>query len=168
MAIVFTKTIAITNDDALPRQANVSVTDGGVVKESVGTMELSATDSIASILRFIRVRSSTRMTALRVYNDAITTAAGDIGLYRIAADGGAVVDVDFFGSAVAFTSASLIGADVLYEANAGPADVANIEKRIWQQLGLTADPGVQYDIAVTLTTAATGAGTLSLKANFVD
>jgi hypothetical protein len=46
--------------------------------------------------------------------------------------------------------------------------VAKIEQPLWQQLGLTADPGVMYDIAATLTAAAGSAGTVSLKVRVVN
>lgn len=168
MAVVNTKSTPITNADAKPRLPNTAVTDGGPVLEKVGTLEAVSGDSINSVYRMLRIRSSTRVTELLLYCDAITTCAADVGLYRTADDGGAVVDADFFASAQSLASASVVGLNVLYEAAAGPADVANIEKRVWQMLGLTADPGVQYDVALTLTAAAGSAGTVSLKCRYVD
>jgi len=50
----------------------------------------------------------------------------------------------------------------------GVFDVANIEKRLWEALGLSADPKIWYDIVVTLTAAAGSAGTISLKTRYVD
>ena len=168
MAVVNTKSIPITNADAKPRLPNVAVTDGGIVQENVGTIEAVSGDSINSTYRMLRISSSTRVTELLLYCDAITNCSADIGLYRTADDGGAVVDADFFASEQQLGMASVVGLNVLYEAVAGPADVANIEKRIWQMLGLSADPGIQYDVVLTLTTAAAATGTVSLKCRYVD
>ena len=163
MAVVNTKSIPITNADAKPRLPNTAVTDGGIVLEKVGTLEAVSGDSINSTYRMLRIHSSTRVTELLLYCDAISTCVADIGLYRTADDGGAVVDADFFASVQSLATASVVGLNVLYE-----ADVANIEKRIWQMLGLSADPGIQYDVVLTLTAAAGSAGTVSLKCRYVD
>lgn len=168
MAVVNLKTTEITNDDSKPRIPNVAVTDTGTLKESVSTIVVTNGDSIASTYRMLRVKSSTRISSLLLYTDAITTATADVGLYRTTQDGGAVVDVDFFATAQALTAAIVTGAEIQYEAAAGVTDIANINKRIWQQLGLTSDPGVQYDIVLTLTAAAGSTGDVSLKVRFVD
>jgi len=83
-----------------------------------------------------------------------TTGAADIGVYQTAANGGAVVSAALFGSAVVLTTA-LVHSDVTHES--GTYTVADVEKPLWQALGLSADPGIEYDIAATLT-AANGAG----------
>lgn len=168
-AVVTTKSTAITNLDAAPRVKNNALIAHGKIREFVGTVEVANGDSIASILRMVRVHSAWRVTDVLLFCDAITSAAADIGLYDVAdVNAGAVVDVDFFASAQSIASALLTGTQVLYEAAAGPADVANIEKAIWQQLGLSADPGKWYDVALTLTAAATAAGTVSLKVRVVE
>lgn len=168
MAVVNLKATQITNDDAKPRIPNVAVTDTGLLKESVATIVLTNGDSIASTYRLIRVKSSTRISQLLLYTDAITGCAADVGLYRTTQDGGAVVDVDFFATAQSLASAITAPVDIQFEAAAGVTDINNINKRIWQQLGLTSDPGVQYDIVLTLTGAAGATGDVSLKARFVD
>lgn len=98
-----------------------------------------------------------------MFNTAITSAAGDIGLYRTTADGGAVVDADFFTAAASLATASagtnVIGGNVLAPANR--------EKRLWEALGLAADPVTYYDVAVTLTAAATAAGTVGIQLSWV-
>lgn len=170
MAVVNTKSSTITAGDVT---AGISTPidprlTGSRVREKVGTLEVANGDSIGSTLRLVRVRSSDRISALRVYCDAITSAAADFGLYRTARDGGAAVDVDFFATAQSIATAILTGTDITFEANAGPANVANIEQPLWQALGLTADPGVEYDITATLTAAATAAGTLSVRVHYVD
>lgn len=164
MAVENRKATAVTNADASPtQQFNPTRILGGRVKEEVGTIELANGDSIASVNRFGRVSSGWRVSQLLLSTDAITGAAADIGLYDTAANGGAVVDADLFGSAVSLASAQS-GVDVAFEAG----DIANAEKAIWELLGLTSDPGKQYDVAATLTAAATAGGTAALRIRYVD
>ena len=44
----------------------------------------------------------------------------------------------------------------------------DVEKPLWEALGLTADPRKLYDIAMTLTAAAAATGDISLKVRYVD
>lgn len=167
MAVVAVKSTAITNADA--KVLNNSRIFRTEVYEAVGTVEAANGDSIASIYRFCRVPSNARISRVLLSCDAITSGAGDVGVYKTARDGGAVVDVDFFGSAVSIASA-LVNSDVTHEAD--PADSgagygkADVEKPLWQALGLTADPYLEYDIAITLTAAAAAAGTMNLTVQF--
>ena len=168
MAVVNTKSTAVTNADATPQVHTGAYIIAGKIREMVGTLEAVNGDSIGSTYRFFRVHSSWRPSEIKLYCDAITTCAGDVGLYDTSENGGAVVDADFFASAQSLASAILTGTDITYEANTGPADVSKIEQRLWQLLGLTADPGKFYDVVVTLTAAAGSAGTISLKGRFVE
>lgn len=171
MAVVTPKSAAITNADATPPRLTNSRVIRGRLHESVGTLEVANGDSIASIFRLCRVPSNARMSQVLLSCDAITSAAADIGLYKTARDGGAVVDVDFFASAASIASA-LVNSDVTHEAD--PADGgagfghADSEKPLWECVGLTADPGGSYDIALTLTAAATAAGTVSLRTRYTE
>lgn len=172
MAVELVKSTAVTNATAAPRVNNPMSIDGGRIKERVGKAELTATASIASIARLIRIKSSDRLSRLFLSCDALTSAAADIGIYDIdSVNSGAVVDVDFFASAQSI-AAALVNTDVGHEAD--PADagagfgLADVEKKVWELLGLTADPGKEYDIALTLTAAATAAGTVVLRLQYVD
>lgn len=167
MAVVFTKSTQITNRDAVPRVIN----NPGIVKAAgylgSATLEVANGDSIASILRLATIPSNACGEIVKLYCDAITSAAGDFGIYRTTADGGAVVDVDFYASAQSIAAAITTGTEIQHEADATDAGagfgLADLEKPLWQRLGLAADPGVDYDIACTLTAAATAAGTLGLR-----
>jgi hypothetical protein len=113
----------------------------------------------------VRVWSGWRVTDVILDCDAITTCAADIGLYRTAADGGAVVDADFFASAQSLATV-LNSQNVTNES--AVVDIANKGKRLWEMLALTADPGVWYDVVVTLTAAAGSAGTVTLRVRFAE
>ncbi len=170
MAVVNTKAASITSSDA--GQAVKKTLNGGILKESVGTLEVANGDSIASTLRLCRIASNDRISRVLLSCDAITSAAADVGIYDIASvNSGAVVDADFFASAQSIASA-LVHQDVTHEADAADAGagygLADVEKPLWQALGLTSDPGKLYDVVATLTAAATAAGTVSLKVQYVD
>jgi hypothetical protein len=84
------------------------------------------------------VRSSDKVNSILFWAPDIgTTVAADVGLYDTAANGGAVVDADFYASAVSFASGPYNAVDVTYEALVAGGSLANGEKRIWEALGLT-------------------------------
>lgn len=159
MAVEARKSTLITNADATPVVLNSPRVDGGAERVAVATMEIVNADSVASTYRMFRVPSNAVMTDLRIYAPDIgTTTIADIGLYL--ADGGAVVDADFFGSAVSLKDGAINGTDVLHEA--AVFTIANSGKELWSALALTSDPGVLYDVTLTLTGAADATGTIKL------
>ena len=161
MAVVAVKSTLITNADALPAVLNSPRVDGGFERIEVATAAITDTDSIGSTYRMFRVPSNAVMTDLRIYSPDIgTTTISDIGLYRTAKDGGAVVDADFFASALSLKDGALNGTDVLHES--AVFSIANSGKELWDALGLTSDPSVFYDVAFTLTAAADATGTVKL------
>lgn len=159
MAVVAVKSTLITNADATPVVLNSPRVDGAFEHVKVATAAITDTDSIASTYRMFRVPSNAVMTDLRIYSPDIgTTTISDIGLY--AADGGAVVDADFFASALSLKDGALNGVDVLHES--AVFSIANSGKELWDALGLTSDPSVFYDVTFTLTAAADATGTVKL------
>lgn len=166
MAIVNTKAAAVTNRDAAPPVLTPAHLVRGPVYEAVGAVEKAASDSNSSVYRIARFRSSDRVSQLTLFNDAITAGTSyDLGLYRTAFEGGAVVDADLFASALDLSSASQgSGTEALTEATG--ANIDKIEKRLWELLGLSADPQVDYDLALTATTAGSGGGTITVRARY--
>lgn len=159
MAVVEVKSTLITNADATPVVFNSPRVDGGFERIEVATAAITDTNSIGSTYRMFRVPSNAVMTDLRIYSPDIgTTTIADIGLYN--ADGGAVVDADFFASAVSLKDGALNGTDVLHES--AVFSIANSGKELWDALALTSDPGVFYDVTLTLTAAADATGTVKL------
>ena len=78
-------------------------------------------------------------------------------------DAAATPDFTACSSAASLASASLVGNELAYEAK----DVANIQRQVWQDAGLSADSNRWYELAFTLTAAAGSAGTLSLEVEYV-
>lgn len=161
MAVVAVKSTLVTNADALPAVLNSPRVDGGFERIEVSTVAITSGDTTASTYRMFRVPSNAVMTDLRIYSPDIgTTTIADIGLYRTAKDGGAVQDADFFASALSLKDGALNGVDVLHEA--AVFTIANSGKELWDALGLTSDPSVFYDVALTLTGDADATGTVKL------
>lgn len=160
MAVVNLKSTAITNATATPPVPNSANIERGNLRASQGFAVITSSDSVGSTYRLGRIRSSDRMNQILLYAPDIgTTTAGDLGLYRTNPDGGAVVDVDFFASAQALNAGPYNGVDITFEAAAAGGSIANAEKRVWEALGLSADPMLEYDIVLTLTGAADATGT---------
>lgn len=166
MAVVSTESNLITNRDAVPAVLNDSAIHNGGLRESVATLEAANGDDIASKYYFVTVPSAARISQVLLYSDDIgTTTIADFGVYKSTADGGAVVDADFFASAVSLKDGALNGTDITHES--GAFGVEDAEKPLWEALGLSSDPNINYDIVATLTAAADAAGTITLKVRFV-
>lgn len=172
MAVVTVKSTQITNRDATPRTINNPSFTAGSLKMFVATAEAANGDSIASKYIMGQIPSNAAGEIVKLYCDAITSGAADIGIYRTTVDGGAVVDVDFYASAQSIASAITTGTEVQHEADATDSGagfgLADLEKPLWQRLGLSADPGVVYDIVLTLTAATTAAGTIGMRVLYTD
>lgn len=167
MAVANRLSVHITQRDAAPRALNPSAAAGGMMRGFVGKVLTVATDDINSVYRFAQVPSSAVMHTLRLYSADIgsSAAAADIGLYSTTEDGAAVVDQDFFASAVNLNAGALNGTDVLYEADSA-FPVSKSEQRIWEALGLSTDPRIMYDVCLTATGAIDAAVSIALKGTY--
>ena len=164
MAVVTTKSGFITNRDATPKVLNNSSLNGQM-NEAVGTCETANGDSIASKYIFCSIPSNCRLSQVLLYSDDIgATTIADFGIYKTTADGSAVVDADFIGSAVSLKDGALNGTDITHESAVFDPD--DVEKPLWQALGLSSDPKLMYDVVATLTAAADAAGTISIKVRY--
>ncbi len=164
MAVVNTKSTAISNADASPAVLNNPRVVNGFLRESVGTVEVAAGDDNDSVFRFVRVPSNARISTVEIACDAITGGTDyDVGVYDTAAAGGAVVSVNLFGDAIDLSSA-LAFTDVTYETTA--TNKSKVDQELWQLLGLTSDPAKFYDICATGVTVGTAAGTISMRVRF--
>lgn len=167
MGTANTKCTSVTNLDATPRVMNPLYLMGGILREQVGTVEIAAADDNGSVYRLGRVHSSWRISEMTLFNDAITSGSVfDVGLYRTAEDGGAVVDANAFADNISLTSASLTGTQLLNESGSA-VGVEDIEQLVWEMAGQSSDPDVWYDICFTGDTVGSGAGTISLRTRYV-
>jgi hypothetical protein len=170
-AVVALKSTAITNRDATPTVQNSANLSRGVLREDQGFAVIGNGDSVGSTYRLFECRSNDRVSEIVFWAPDIgTTTAGDVGLYDITENGatGAVVDADFFASAQALNAGPYNNVDLTFEAGAAGGLITNGEKRIWEMLGLTADPNKKYDVVLTLTGAADAAGTALFRMRYVS
>jgi len=137
MAIANTKSRAVSNRDASPRVPSPAHLVRGPLFEAVGNVEIGVDDEAGSTYRMARLRSSDRVSQLTITGDRGTIFS--VGLYRTADDGGQSCGAGLFSAAV---ESSQFGTDV-------PIGAAVIEKRLWERLGLSADPQIDYDVVLT-------------------
>ena len=159
MAVVNTLGANITKLNATPVQNVDAAISGGKLRSQADVVSIAAADDDNSTFRVARVHSSWRVAAINRRNTAITGGTDyHVGLYRTAADGGAVVDADAYASSISLATAATSPVDDSFEARS----VANIQNRVYQDAGLTTDPNVFYDIVYTGNTVGTVAGTLAV------
>lgn len=194
MTVFHTKSLQITNWDAVPR---VQSTAGKGASARVVSQEAFATPTasagIDTTIQMIRVRSNVVMKKIEAKSAAQdTTGQFDIGVYYasdlsnalgkailLAAD---AIDADFFGTGAQFdpggvkaviSSAPGGGFTII---NATPAIFDNAawaageaNTPLWSAVGLTADPGGFFDICLTVVEAP-GASTVPiyLRAEYVE
>ncbi len=160
------KSAGITNATATPIVASNPHQSQGVLKESQGVCTPAVAAEANSTYRFCRVPSNARISQVLVKSLDFTTAgAVDIGIYQTAANGGAVVDADLFASALSMIGGPYENLDVTFEST--QYSTAESEKQLWEVLGLSADPLIDYDVAATVTTAFDGGQPMSVKVRYV-
>ncbi|HET6890534.1 MAG TPA: hypothetical protein VFH31_05480 [Pyrinomonadaceae bacterium] len=154
MAAENLKSGSITNRDATPSVLSNSM--GGIVRQVWGKVEAAGGDA-GSTYRFAAIPSNARAIRIWFSSDDLSGAGAtmDVGLYQTTANGGAVVDADFFASALDVATAAVAITEITFERGATLID--EIEKPLWERLGLSADSNREYDITgVSGTAAATG------------
>jgi hypothetical protein len=170
MAVEHIKSTPVTNADATPRVANNPSVAGGHVRSVAGVCAAAASTSIGSTYRFCRVPSSARIHSV-IFASGAAGATGqlNLGLYDIAENGGAVVDADFFASALDPGGGAIAPTDVTHEsADAAANLITRGAQPLWQALGLSADPHKEYDVTGTISEAGADAFSMLCKAQHVN
>ena len=168
MAQVDRNSAQIAKVVAQPRTPLNPADGPSVLREVTGVITPAADDSANSIGRILRVPSNARVSqVLFSTGDATTAGAINLGLYRTEEDGGAVVDADLFVAALALTGGPFNNQDVTHQS--GEYTHAESDNMLWEVLGLTSDPSVEYDVAYTISTTFNGASTtMALKVRYVE
>lgn len=160
MAIINRSSTTISNNVVDPPIINSPPRVGGRRRHYRDVVASAADDSATSVFRFFRVRSSD--TVVQVALSAAAAGGGtpagavDCGLYQTTENGGAVVNAALFGSAVSLTVANN-STDITFES--GQYTYAASLTKLWQALGLAADPNREYDVALTVATTFSGGPT---------
>lgn len=169
------KSTAITNADATPYVVNSTGSGAPGALEHVDQSLVILAGSVAdSTYRFVRVATTVKVKRVKFQSQAQGAGAFDIGVYypttgpTAKADLAAnAVDQDFFASAVSAASA-VQPTDVTNESGTYTADKQT--QPLWAAVGLSADPGGEFDIVATVKTTdvTTGTGIAGLSVEFVQ
>jgi len=180
MAVQSAKSTLITNRDATPKVLTDNLVSGGEFKESEGFVQsVTNADSAGSIYRLCTVPSRARVSSVLIQNGAFGGAAAvNVGVYwpdyqpfpiapygqhPMPSDAGTAISAAFFASAL-----SVVGAggptDIINQS--GTNTIALQEQPLWQAIGLSADPGMDLDICVTVSTAIASQQYIGLKVRY--
>lgn len=175
MAVDHVKSTPITNLDAQPPAINTAGEGGPApLKSATASAVGVASSSINATYQFVRVPSNAKIKEIMFESATQAAGAGDIGLYY-ATDGlggkptsllaANAINQSFFASAVSLAPAAY--GSVLNESGSYTVDKRN--QPLWQAAGLSADPGGNFDIVLTLTTAiTTGTGLMGMTVTYTD
>lgn len=158
----------LTNVSASPKVLTDSNKSVGTVRSAKSAATVSATQPANDTIRLVRVPSNARIDAvLLTTGDATTAGAINIGIWQTVENGGAVVDADLFASALALTGGPFTRSDQTWES--GEYTYAESCKPLWEVLGLSSDPGREYDVVAQVSTSFDGAGTtMVLEVQYVE
>lgn len=137
---------------------------------SIISFEVAAADDNGSVYRLFKNLSPDLIIKdLKLYNDAITGATDyEIGLYETSTDSadGAAVDIDVFLGSTDINAGNARGSAV---DGLGAVDIADMGKKLYEHAGHTlATRKSGYDIAITANTVGSGAGTITVEAEFIQ
>jgi len=157
-AVANTKSTIVGDGDATPQVYTGGNIKGAPLKVQMATVEVASGDSDNSVYRLFRVPSNAVIVDIKIANDAMASSVYNLGIYQTALNGAAVVDADYFGSSLDFSTAH---APTSYNYEATATDISKIEKPLWERYGYTTDPRREFDIALTGTTIGPSTGSLS-------
>lgn len=177
MAVDHVKSTPVTNLDSSPVVPNTAGEGGPAPLKSISSGDVVgvASSSIGATYQFVRVPSNAKVKQVLFDSEAQAAGAIDIGVYY-ATDGiggkptsllaANAISQALFASAIALTSASQ-PTDVTNES--GTYTPAKRNQPLWQAAGLSSDPGGNFDIVGTLSTAiTTGTGKMGMTVNYTD
>ena len=161
MAVANTKSSTISSLDGRPSASINSFKHAGRLRISKDSAEVLAVDDDNSVYRMVRLPSSASIKELNILNDTITDGTDyDLGVYETPVNGGGVVDANLFSSTISMVGARTLPLNAIFEAG---LDITQLDKRLWELLGLSEDPFRNYDICFTANTVGSVDGTLALE-----
>lgn len=176
MAVFALKSTVISNRDATPKVLTDAYVAGGEVLEAEGYVQTgSAADSVGSTYKMVSIPSNARMSSLMLRNEALGVGgAVNIGLYYptyipvgaglSAALAGTVIDATLFASALSVAAAAG-PVEAMYES--GTITIPKGEMPLWQMAGLSADPMINLDIVIAVSTVLAAQGYIGVNAKYI-
>jgi hypothetical protein len=166
VGVASVKSLSILNSDAQAPSVPSYLSKGQVLS-TVGVAKVSATDTAGSMYKLCRVPSGARITSMKMDSSEMEGfTSGSIGLYttqNTSATQGSPVCPELFGAGIDFSGSEDEAYDVLFDNLA----IDQAEKRIWELMGLDADPFILYDIVVTSVVQSGCEGAINMRLDFV-
>jgi len=176
------KGIEITKLDATPRGLMEAGSGTGKVRVFMDTIAAATTDiDDDDVIMLAEVPSNSKIISIKLYNDDLDGGSGlvtDIGLYNGGTkfndtDGSAtayaaeqVIDRDCYGTlSTDLRAAVTAGTEFRFET----MNINTIANFVWEDGGLTSDPGVPLRVALTIETVAgsAAAGDITMVVQYV-
>lgn len=154
------------SDVAAGKKSKASSSPGDSEIFMVVTEEIAVADDDTSVYRFFKsVPSNYVPTEISIECDAITNGTDyDLGLYKVGI-GGAAVDADVLMDGQSLASALTKASG--HQLGLQTVDAADGEKTLGELSGQT-DVDASYDICLTANTVGSAAGTVTIRARFVQ
>jgi hypothetical protein len=158
-------TSLVANFVAVPQVLNPAQELHGVKRIAQGTIALAAGDlSATDTVMLAPIPTNASISSIKIYNDDLdssTVITADVGLYTTAL---AVVDADAYASAITNLRAAVAapGTEVAFEAR----DINKTGQKVWQDAGLSSDPGAVYFVGISFPAAGDQAGDLSFTIEY--
>lgn len=158
----------ITNAVATPAVLTDASKSVGLLREASSAATTSATQAQNDTIRLVRVPSNARISQVLISAaDASTAGAVNVGIWQTAENGSAVVDADLFASALDLSGGPHENLDITFESD--EYTYAESAKPLWEVLGLSTDPGRDYDVVAEVSTTFNGGPTtIALKVRYVE
>ena len=155
----------VTNFVTVPQVLNPAQQLHGVKRVAQGTIALAAGDlSATDTVMLAPIPSNASISSIKIFNDDLdsaTTNTADVGLYNTDLS---VVDADAYASAITDLRAAVkTGTEVAFEAR----DINKMGQKVWQDAGLSSDPGLTYFVGIGFPAAGDTAGDLSFIIEYV-
>ena len=150
----------VTNFVAVPQVLNPAQELHGVKRIAQGSIALVAGDLSANdTVMLAPIPSNASISSIKLVNDDLdsgSTITADVGLYNTDLS---VVDADAYASAITALRAAVAapGTEVAFEAR----DHNKTGQKVWQDAGLSVDPGAVYFVGINFPAAGDTAGDLS-------
>ncbi len=172
MAVVNVKSVTVTNYEAQPRVLSSGYFAGANDIVANGIVTTGATDSANSTYRVGFIPSGARIEDIQVQNDANTAGTSyQLGVYYQTVDGGAVPvagAAQIFANAVTFATARNVWTSIYNPSILAAGGLpANTNLRVWELLGLAADPFKEYHLVWTAVTPGTAGGNIATQYTYV-
>jgi len=169
----FLKSTFITNRDAVPKVLTDSYLAGGILSDAIGSVKTGASDTANSYYRLISVPSNARVCELKYQTEGLGSGCIiDVAAWyptQIPVGGanflagslaGTIISSSAFGS----SGITAPAANALTEVVAG--NIALQETPLWNILGLTSDPEIDFDLGFVTRVATASAGYVGLRCKY--